>query len=131
MEAQRYCNSEGYVPKWERVSTYGTPPDINKRCGNPICANVKCERLIKPSFAPLDEIKVFFNPHSLESILCCAKHSFDSQTVTGYLRSDINITPQDVDVLCHSWHKLHSHIIKELKNAYNTRSRWYATAQNS
>ena len=66
MEAQRYCSNEGYVPKWKRVSTYGTPPDINKRCGNPICANLKCERLIKPSFAPLDEIKAFLNLHSLE-----------------------------------------------------------------
>ena len=23
MEAQRYCNNEGYVPKWKRVSTCG------------------------------------------------------------------------------------------------------------
>jgi len=41
-------------------------PDINKMCGNPICTNLKCERLIKPSFAPLDEIKAFLNLHSLE-----------------------------------------------------------------
>ena len=72
IEAQRYCNNDGYVPKWKRVSTCRTPPDINKRCGNPICANLECERVIKPSFAPLNEIKALFNLRSLEStfVLC-------------------------------------------------------------
>ena len=49
------------------------------------------------------------------------QHSPDSQTVTEHLRktinSDINITPQDI--LCLSCYKLHSNILKEIRNPGN------------
>ena len=90
-------------------------------------------RLIKPSFAPLNEIKALFNLHSIESSfsLCqnvfhpkeicksCGavpkagetfnRHSPDSQKVTEHLRktidSDINIAPQG-QYICMNGHPL-------------------------
>jgi len=58
LEIKRKCNDDGYVPDWQKVKANEIPPqpaEPTGQCGNPICTNSEYQKLITPSFAPIND----------------------------------------------------------------------------
>ena len=81
LEAKRHYNNDDYVPEWKKVKANEALPQLNDQCGNPVCSNSECQKLITPSFAPINNIKTFFKADNINDpfVLCqrCYCHAYN------------------------------------------------------